>query len=137
MLDENDQKLLQLLTINARTPVSTLAKKLNIARTTAQARLDRLEHRGIIKGYTVKLGMKEERFSVRATTLLKLAPQTTDSLVSKLQNYIEISSAVILSGRYDVKIEILVPSISQLDTTLRMIGDLEGVEEIETLIHLS
>lgn len=39
-LTDKDRELLTLLGANARMPVSTLAKKLSLSRTTVQARLD-------------------------------------------------------------------------------------------------
>ena len=49
-LDEIDQALIGALRTNARTSVARLGKQLGIARTTVQARIDRLEARGVIAG---------------------------------------------------------------------------------------
>ena len=54
-LDEIDRALLTALTANSRTPIATLGQQLGIARTTVQVRIDRLENRGVIAGYTVRL----------------------------------------------------------------------------------
>ena len=42
-IDETDRALIALLQENARAPVATLARRMGLARTTVQARLDRLE----------------------------------------------------------------------------------------------
>ena len=52
--DEIDQKLMALLRENARRPVAGLARQLGLARTTVQARIDRLETTGMITGYTLR-----------------------------------------------------------------------------------
>lgn len=49
-IDETDRALIALLTENARAPVALLARRLDLARTTVQARLDRLESSGVIRG---------------------------------------------------------------------------------------
>ena len=55
-IDDTDKKLMQLLSENARLSVSVLARKLTIARTTVQGRLNRLEQTGFIAGYTLRPG---------------------------------------------------------------------------------
>ena len=55
-LDDIDQALIGVLSTNARTSVSRLSQKLSVARTTVQARIERLEARGVIAGYTLRLG---------------------------------------------------------------------------------
>ena len=50
-IDDTDRQLITLLQDNARLPVATLARRLGLARTTVQARLDRMESSGLIVGY--------------------------------------------------------------------------------------
>src|SRR5262249_10510274 len=52
---DSDARLLALLRANAREPTASLARKLNLARSTVQERIARLEREGTIKGYTVRL----------------------------------------------------------------------------------
>ena len=42
---------MSLLAENARMPVAELARRLDLSRTTVQARLERLEGQGVIAGY--------------------------------------------------------------------------------------
>ncbi|PWG74280.1 AsnC family transcriptional regulator, partial [Enterococcus hirae] len=55
-MDDTDKRLLAALAANARASVTDLARRLGLARTTVQTRLDRLESSGAIAGYTVRLG---------------------------------------------------------------------------------
>ena len=55
-MDDLDRNILTLLGADARMSVATLARRLKVARSTIQARLERLETTGIIAGYTLKLG---------------------------------------------------------------------------------
>jgi len=55
-MDEIDRNILSALELNARISTSDLARKLGIARTTVQSRIDRMEQSGVIRGYTIKLG---------------------------------------------------------------------------------
>ena len=53
-MDDLDRNILTLLGADARMSVATLARRLKVARSTIQARLERLETSGIIAGYTGK-----------------------------------------------------------------------------------
>ena len=52
-LDELDRKMLDLLTQNARYTYSELGERLGLSRVAIKNRMDALEERGIIEGYTV------------------------------------------------------------------------------------
>ena len=55
-MDDLDRSILAFLGADARISVATLARRLKVARSTIQARLERLESSGVIAGYTVRLG---------------------------------------------------------------------------------
>ena len=55
-MDELDRNIIGLLSADARVSVATLSRRLKVARSTIQARLERLETSGVIAGYTLKLG---------------------------------------------------------------------------------
>lgn len=67
--DETDQNLLTLLRENARRPVADLARRLGLARTTVQARIERLESSGVISGYTLRTSA-QARPPLQATVLI-------------------------------------------------------------------
>ena len=51
MIDELDARLIDLLAAEPRVGVLEASKRLGVARGTVQARLDRLQSRGVITGY--------------------------------------------------------------------------------------
>ena len=73
--DEIDQQLLTQLRQNARAPVTELARRLGLARTTVQARIERMEAGGIIAGYTLR-GSAATRPPLRATVLVSIEPRS-------------------------------------------------------------
>ncbi|MGO9756089.1 MAG: winged helix-turn-helix transcriptional regulator, partial [Roseiarcus sp.] len=58
---ESEELLLALLRENARASVASLARRLGVPRTTVQSRIERLERRGVIAGYTVRTSESHER----------------------------------------------------------------------------
>lgn len=135
-IDETDQALIALLRENARLPVATLARRLGIARTTAQARLERLESSGVIAGYTLRLS-QEARPTLRATALLSIEPRSGPAVLARLKSLPEVRRVHTTSGRFDLIVTIEADTTQALDNTLDRIGEARGVKGSESLIHLS
>lgn len=135
-IDETDQALIALLQENARLPVATLARRLGIARTTAQARLERLETSGVIAGYTLRLS-RQARPSLRATALLSIEPRSGPAVLARLKSLPEVRRVHTTSGRFDLIVTIEADTTQVLDDTLDRIGEARGVKGSESLIHLS
>ena len=51
MIDELDRSLIELLAAEPRVGVLEASRRLGVARGTVQARLDRLQARGVVTGY--------------------------------------------------------------------------------------
>lgn len=135
-IDDTDRALIAALTENARTPVADLARQLGLARTTVQARLERLEHRGVIAGYTLRRGAAL-RPPLRATVLISVLPSEAAGLLSRLRALPEVESAHTTSGRFDLLVNLTADTTEALDATLDRIIDAKGVRSSESLIHLS
>lgn len=136
-MDETDRALLNLLADNARAPVATLARKLGLARSTVQARIDRMESRGVIAGYALRLGDAAEVEMIRATVLLTLEPRATAAVLARLKALPAVERAHTASGRFDMVLSVAAGSTTALDDTLDRIGEIDGVRASESLIHLS
>ena len=136
-MDEIDEKLLSLLTRNARMPVANLAKSLGLARSTVQSRLERLERDGVIAGYTLRLGEAARGERIRATALLQIEPMTLPAVLSRLKAVPQVQAAHTASGRFDLIVRLSAPTTAALDCALDAIGDVPGVRSSESLIHLS
>jgi DNA-binding Lrp family transcriptional regulator len=137
MTDMLDNDLLSLLAENARTPVLTLAKKLGVARTTVQARIERLERTGVIAGYTIRRGALHDQNRIRATVLLQAEPRGAASLISRIRPIKEVIEVNTSSGRFDLILTVVAASTEALDDVLDTIWDFPGVRASESLIHLS
>lgn len=134
--DDTDRQLIALLTENARLPVSDLARRLGLARTTVQARLDRIETQGLIAGYTIRPG-RALAPPLRATALVVAEARQTPALLSRLRAMPEVERVNTLSGRFDLLIQLAAPDTETLDRVLDAIHDSPGVRSSESLIHLS
>lgn len=136
-MDDLDRNILALLGADARTSVATLARRLKVARSTIQARLERLETTGIIAGYTLKLGEEARQGRLRASVLLTIEPRAQAAILSRLKSIPEVERVFTTSGRFDLLMQIAAPNTQVLDQVLDQIGALTGVKSSESLIHLS
>ncbi|MGJ8544785.1 MAG: Lrp/AsnC family transcriptional regulator [Sulfitobacter sp.] len=135
-IDKTDQLLIELLQNNARMPVVDLARALGLARTTVQARLERLERSGAILGYTIRLGA-EARAPIRATALVSIEPRSGPAVLDRLRKLPAVQAVHTTSGRFDLLVVIAAATTQELDQTLDHIGEARGVKGSESLIHLS
>lgn len=136
-MDELDRSIIALLGADARTSVATLARRLKVARSTIQARLERLETGGIIAGYTLKLGEEARQGRLRASILLSIEPRAQAAILSRLKSIAEVERVFTTSGRFDLLLQVAAPNTSALDEVLDQIGAMTGVRSSESLIHLS
>jgi DNA-binding Lrp family transcriptional regulator len=136
-MDELDRNIIGLLGADARTSVATLSRRLKVARSTIQARLERLESSGVIVGYTVKLGEAAREGRLRASVLLTVEPRAQAGILTRLKGIPEVERVFTTSGRFDLLLQIASPSTKLLDDVLDQIGAMTGVRSSESLIHLS
>ncbi|NEX47250.1 Lrp/AsnC family transcriptional regulator [Pseudotabrizicola algicola] len=136
-MDELDRNIIALLRADARLSLAMLARRLKVARSTIQARLERLEDNGTIAGYTLKLGQGADPNRLRATVLLTIEPRTQAALLTRLKSISEVERVYTTSGRVDLLLQIACPNTQVLDQVLDQIGAMTGVHSSESLIHLS
>lgn len=136
-MDDLDRTILGLLSGDARISLAVMARRLKVARSTVQARLERLETSGVIAGYTVKLGEAARAGRLRATVLLEIDLKVQAAILSKLKSIPEIERISTTSGRVDLLLQVAANSTQQLDKVLDEVGGLNGVQNSESLIHLT
>ncbi|NIP62864.1 MAG: AsnC family transcriptional regulator [Nitrosopumilaceae archaeon] len=103
-LDKVDQKIIEILNKNARTPSKEIATELknsghDVSDRTIRKRIERLEKSGIIKGYRAVLtdvagsNKYDSVFmKLKPTKSLKLTKKSIVDYVSSLQNYLFVAS---------------------------------------------
>ncbi|PFA69734.1 transcriptional regulator [Bacillus sp. AFS015802] len=66
MLDETDVRILDELSLNSRISMKELGEKVHLTAPAASARVAKMEDKGIIEGYTIRLNQLKMGFSVHA-----------------------------------------------------------------------
>ena len=137
MTTDADQALLSLLRENARASTADLARRLGVSRTTVQSRIERLERRGVIAGYGVRLSPDYEQTLIRAHVLVTVTPKLAERVVASLHAIPSVRTVHSVSGNFDMIVIVKSPSIGDLDSLIDRIGVLEGVERTLSSIILS
>ncbi len=136
-LDATDRELLALLRANAREPVSALARKLDLARSTVQERIARLERSRVIAGYTIRTGEDFAERQIAAHVMISVDPKMAASLTADLKKMPEVRSLSAISGAFDMMAEVAAETTARIDTILDAIGHLKGVQKTMSSIVLS
>jgi len=137
MTDELDQKILDALQLDARVSVSQLARRMKVARTTIQTRIDRMEATGVILGYSVRLGRAAGPRMIRAIVLVQVETRATPTVLHRLKSMPAVELAFTTSGRFDLVLQLAATTTEALDVALDHIGEAKGVKSSESLIQLT
>jgi DNA-binding Lrp family transcriptional regulator len=136
-LTTTDELLLSLLRENARVSTAEIARRLGLSRTTVQSRIDRLQRRGVIAGYTVRLHDDYERGRIRAHILITVLQKQMLSVVAALRSIPEVRGLYSVSGAWDLVAIGVVAGVGDMDDLTDRIGAMEGVERTTTSVILT
>lgn len=137
MLDTLDQTLLDALTADARAPTAVLARRLGVSRSTIQARVQRLEDRGVIAGFTIRMAEDWSNRRIRAHAHLSVSPKQAARVVQALKAMPEVRALHTVSGAVDMIAEVATATMEDMDTLTDRIGALAGVERTQTMLLMA
>ncbi|GGX46604.1 AsnC family transcriptional regulator [Tateyamaria omphalii] len=136
-MDETDNRLIAALRHDARASLSDLSIRLGLSRTTVRSRIEKLQARGDILGFTVVLRADAARDPVRGLMMIAIEGRGTERIIRQLQGMVEIRAVHSTNGRWDVIVEIGTDTLEQFDEVLFRIRKLDGVVASETSLLLS
>ena len=136
-MDRKDHGLISALRENARVSLSDLSHQLGVSRTTVRSRIERLQQRGDILGFTVVLKDDTIRDPVRGIMMIGIEGCGTDRIVRQLTGLPELRAVHSTNGRWDIIAEIGTNSLEDFDSTLAKIRRMDGVTSSETSLLLS
>ena len=138
MVDELDARLIELLSAEPRIGVLEASRRLGVARGTVQARLDRLQDRGVITGYGPDIDPVALGHGVTAFVTLELSqPGGRAQVASKLARIDEILEAHTITGPGDMLCRVVARTNADLQRVIDAIVDVPGVVRTSTVIALA
>lgn len=137
IIDGKDKQLIALLSTNSRASTANLARMLGMSRTTVTSRIERLEKRGVITGYTVQFSEDYERGRIQAHAMISSDPKSSAHIVRTLNKIPAIRALHAVNGVYEMLALISAESTQHLDEVLDLIGNIEGISKTTSSIILS
>ena len=137
ILDDKDKELLGYLSANSRESTAELSRKLQLSRSTVKDRIERLQRRGVITGFTVRFSEEFSEGQIKAHVMISTDPKKSAEVVRALRKLANLKSLYAVNGIYDMITVISAESTKSLDETLDLIGGTSGVEKTVSSIILS
>jgi DNA-binding Lrp family transcriptional regulator len=134
---DKDRELIAILSENARENTAAIARRLGLSRSTVQARIERLEAGGVIRGYGIRLSEEYLSDLVKAHILVTIGPKTLNRITAELSGLPEVQAVYSVSGSFDLIVMVAARSISELDRVIDLIGEIKGVERTLSSVILS
>jgi DNA-binding Lrp family transcriptional regulator len=122
-IDRLDARLIGFLRSNPRAGLLEAARRLGVARGTVQARLAKLEGRGVITGYGPEIDPAAMGYGIQAFVLLELAQGRLGEATSVLEGVPEVIEADAISGPQDLLCRLVARDTEHLqDVVNRMLA---------------
>lgn len=139
MLDTLDYKIIEMLSLNGRMTWAELASALNLSAPSTAERVKRLEEKGIIKGYSLRLNYQLLGYTVTAFVAVTLMhPKYIADFTAAVNNLSEIEECHHVAGDDDYLLKVRSKTTQDLDdflnTKLKLI---KGISRTRTTIVLS
>jgi DNA-binding Lrp family transcriptional regulator len=137
VLDDLDRRLVELLAAEPRVGVLEASRRLGAARGTVQARLDRMQARGVITGYGPDIEPAALGYAVTAFVTLEIRQAGGhDPVAERLAAIAEVLEAHTITGAGDMLCRVVARSNSDLQRVIDAIVELDGVVRTSTVIVL-
>ena len=131
MLDERDRVIIEMLTKDARTPFTEIAKVLGISETAVRKRVKALEEAGVIRQYTVVVDPSKLGYHLVSLTGVDTLPEKIFDVASKLKEFEFVREVYLTSGDHMIMTEVWAKDGEDLsDIISNKIGRIEGVTKV-------
>ena len=136
-IDELDARLITSLAASPRAGVMELARQLGVARGTIQARLDKLQERGVITGFDPDLHLETLGYEVLAFVTLEIAQGRLEDVVNHLADVPEVIEAHSTTGPGDLHCRVVARTNEHLQQVINRILEVSGIVRTSTQIALT
>jgi DNA-binding Lrp family transcriptional regulator len=137
-IDALDARLVLLLAAEPRIGVLEASRRLGIARGTAQARLDRLQSRGVITGFGPDVDPAALGYGVIGFATLEIRQKGGhDAVAEHLTGIPEVLEAYTITGAADLMCRIVARSNADLQRVIDRIVAYDGIVRTSTVIALA
>lgn len=136
-LDALDSRLLLLLSDEPRLGVLECSRRLGVARGTVQARMDRLDRRGVLRGFPPDVNLAAIGYGLTAFAVLEIAQGKRTEVAFRLAAIDEVCEVHATTGEGDLLVRMVARSNADLQRVIDEVVDVQWVQRTSTSIALS
>jgi DNA-binding Lrp family transcriptional regulator len=136
-IDELDARLIAELRAHPRLGLLEISRRLGVARGTVQARLRKLEDRGVVIGYGPEVDPSELGHSIQAFVMLELTQGRLAAAVEALEATPEVLEVDAVSGPQDLICRIAARDTEHLQEIVNTLLAAQGIQRSTSYIVLS
>ena len=114
-MDETDQKIVKLLIRNARMSYSDIGKQIGLSRVAVKLRVQALEQKGIIEGYTTIIDPQKISGSISCYIELETAPGSLQEVCEILDQEPIVTQIYRVTGRNRLHVHALAASHEEME----------------------
>jgi len=138
-LDDKDTQILELLIEDARASTKSIADRLGIPRVTVHDRIKRLQDRGVIDKFTVKISHEKLGLPLHGFLLANWAGdkarEDRRSVAKEICKLPFVVGCHIITGQWDFIIEVVAREMDSLgDSILDELSKIEGIGHTQTMV---
>jgi DNA-binding Lrp family transcriptional regulator len=135
-MDQFDEKIIRILTENARVSVTRIAKIVNLSRTAVDARIKKMEQSGLIVGYRLVLGKQGGR-ETQCFLTISLNGCSCEQAAPHILKFPEVSKCYSVAGEVDLIVYLETDSMKRILEIIEKLESLSIINKIRTHVILA
>jgi len=133
-MNEKDKQIIKLLKDDSRASYGEIGAKVGLSEGAVRKRIKTLSDEGVIRKFTVKIGVAE---GAQAITLLTANPAyPTQEVSKKIQTIPNVETIYEVTGEYDIVAVISGMNVTEVNECIEKIRLVEGIMKTNTMIVL-
>ncbi|SES27956.1 Lrp/AsnC family transcriptional regulator [Salipaludibacillus aurantiacus] len=136
-LNDNDLKMLNILSENGRISYVDLAEEIGLSRVAIRERIKQMEEAGIIEKFSVVINSEKVGKTVSAFFEVDCEPTSLVDVAEKLAENSKVASCYQMTGPSTLHMHVLVSDFNELEHFINFeLYELEGITRVESHILL-
>ncbi len=107
MVDNLDNKIIQLLSINSRLSFADIGRQINLSPSSVRERVLRMEDIGLIEKYTLKIDKSKLGYQIEAFILIKIFTGKLKPFLSIVNKIEEVQECYRITGNQNVQLKVI------------------------------
>ena len=137
MIDDTDRKIIHVLQKDGRASLRKISEEVGVALGTVSNRVNRMEHSGIITGYSVSLDPEKVGWSLNVVIGLRIEKGRFIEIHEKISRDYRVCGVYDVTGDYDSMIIARAKDREDLDDLIKNVMSVDGIERSLTQLVLN